>query len=175
MFKRILQVTALGFAGLCAVAAMQPDTFHVERSAEIKAPAKVIFKEVNHLKSWHAWSPWAKMDPNATESFEGPEAGKDAAMSWEGNSDVGKGTMTIVESVPNEKILFRLDFKEPMEGTSDATFTFAENKGITTVTWVMDGKNNFIGKLVGLLMNCEAMVGGQFEEGLASLKAIAEK
>ncbi len=38
----------------------------------------------------------------------------------------------------------------------------------------MTGKNNFFFKVFGLLMNCDNMVGKDFEKGLASLKAVAE-
>ena len=38
----------------------------------------------------------------------------------------------------------------------------------------MAGKNNFLAKAVHLVMNMDKMVGGQFEQGLASMKAIAE-
>jgi hypothetical protein len=38
----------------------------------------------------------------------------------------------------------------------------------------MSGRNNFIGKAFGLFVDCDKMVGGQFEKGLASMKAIVE-
>ena len=38
----------------------------------------------------------------------------------------------------------------------------------------MAGQNTFITKAVGLLMNCDKMVGGQFEQGLGSIKSIVE-
>jgi len=56
-----------------------------------------------------------------------------------------------------------------MEGTSTVEFTFKPQGDKTVVTWAMYGKNNFMGKLVSLFMNCEKMVGPQFEKGLAEL------
>ena len=38
----------------------------------------------------------------------------------------------------------------------------------------MFGNNNFIGKAMGLVMNCDKMVGGQFEKGLAQMKSVVE-
>ena len=38
----------------------------------------------------------------------------------------------------------------------------------------MDGQNNFMAKAMGLFMNFDTTVGGEFEKGLASLKGIAE-
>lgn len=38
----------------------------------------------------------------------------------------------------------------------------------------MAGKNNFMAKAVHLFMNIDKIVGGQFEQGLAQLKSVAE-
>jgi hypothetical protein len=38
----------------------------------------------------------------------------------------------------------------------------------------MTGTNNFMGKAMGLIMNCDKMVGGQFEQGLAAMKSVVE-
>jgi hypothetical protein len=39
----------------------------------------------------------------------------------------------------------------------------------------MYGPNRYIGKLIGVFMNMDKMIGTDFETGLANLKAIAEK
>ena len=38
----------------------------------------------------------------------------------------------------------------------------------------MAGKNNFVARAVCLFMSMDKMVGGEFEKGLAQMKAIAE-
>ena len=38
----------------------------------------------------------------------------------------------------------------------------------------MSGKNNFMGKAFGLFVNCDKMVGGDFEKGLATMKSVTE-
>ena len=176
--KPILKIILLSFAVIVivflAIVALQPSDFRVSRSAAIAAPPPAVFPHVNELKKWEAWSPWMKLDPNAKSSFDGPPAGKDAAMSWAGNNEVGEGKMTITESRPNELVRFHLEFYKPMAGTSDAEFIFKSEGNQTTVTWTMMGKNNFIGRAMCLVMNMDKMVGGQFEKGLASMKAIAE-
>ena len=55
-----------------------------------------------------------------------------------------------------------------------ATFTLVPAGTSTKVTWAMDGQNNFMAKAMGLFMNFDTTVGGEFEKGLASLKGIAE-
>jgi hypothetical protein len=38
----------------------------------------------------------------------------------------------------------------------------------------MTGKYNFVCKAVGLVIDCDKMCGGQFEQGLAALKSVVE-
>src|SRR5262249_6149457 len=133
-----------------------------------------VFAQVNDFHRWAAWSPWAKLDPNAKNTFEGPSEGTGSVFRWAGNNEVGEGSMTITESKPHERVRIRLDFVKPYEGTSDAEFTFRPEGNQTAVTWSMEGKNNFIGKAICLFMNMDKMVGGKFDEGLVSLKAAAE-
>ena len=151
------------------VIAGQPGEFTYARSLKMSAPPEKIFPRVNDLHQWEAWSPWAKLDPNATPTFSGADAGLGASMAWSGNNKVGQGKMTIIESQPSRSIRFRLEFLKPMVATNIATFTFQPESDGTTVTWAMTGKNNFMGKVFGLLVNCEKMVGDQFAKGLANL------
>lgn len=170
----ILLALALVAILLLVVIAGQPDDFKLTRETKIAAPREKIFPHVNDLRAWEAWSPWAKLDPNAKNSFEGPASGVGAAMAWSGNKKVGEGRMTITESQANELIGFRLDFVRPFKATNTAEFAFRAEGNQTRVTWSMAGQSNFFFKIFGLLVNCEQMAGKDFEKGLASLKAVAE-
>lgn len=83
--------------------------------------------------------------------------------------------MTIIESRPDEFIRFKLEFLKPFVATNTSEFTFNNDNNQTSVTWTMYGQNNFMSKAMGLIMNCDKMVGGQFEKGLASLKSVIEE
>ena len=174
MFDIILSLIAIAVIIVAIVAAMQPSDFRVTRTATITAPASAVFPHVNDLQKWDAWSPWAKLDPNAKNSFEGPASSVGAIMRWAGNNKVGQGSMTIIESRPDEFVQFKLEFLKPFKATNTAEFTFNSENNQTTVTWSMYGKNNFMGKAMGLFMSCDKMVGGQFEKGLATLKSVVE-
>jgi hypothetical protein len=174
LLKRILLALVLLIAVLVVVVALQPADFRITRSARIAAPAAKIFDQVNNFHSWQAWSPWAKLDPAATNTYAGPDSGAGAVFKWSGNSDVGEGSMTLLDSQPSELIRIRLDFIRPMEDTSTVEFTFQPAGDQTDVTWTMFGRNNFIGKAFCLFFNMEKTVGGQFEQGLASLSKIVE-
>jgi uncharacterized protein YndB with AHSA1/START domain len=152
---------------------MLPADGRVTRSATIPLPAAQIFPHVNDFNKWQAWSPWAKIDPNAKATFEGPASGKGAAFGWAGNSEVGKGKMTIVESAPNERIRIKLDFEEPMTSTSDVEFTFKPDGDKTLVTWDMHGERSFVQRIMCTLFNADAMVGDMFDKGLAGLAKAA--
>jgi hypothetical protein len=174
MFKKILLGLAALIAVFLIVVAMQPDEFRVSRSATVAASPDRVFAQVNDFHNWQAWSPWAKLDPNAKATFEGPPAGEGAVFIWAGNNEVGEGRMTVMQSRPSELVLIKLDFVKPMEGTSDVEFTFKPQNNDTVVTWTMSGQNNFIGKAICLIMNQDKMIGGYFEKGLANLKSIVE-
>src|SRR5262249_48543915 len=155
-------------AVLVVVVALQPSEFRIVRSATMSAAPAEVFAQVNDFHKWDAWSPWAKLDPAAKNSFEGPEAGTGAVFKWAGNNEVGEGSMTITDSHPNDLIRIKLQFLKPFEDTSTAEFTFKPEGKQTVVTWSMYGGRNFIGKAICMVMDMEKMVGGKFEEGLAN-------
>jgi uncharacterized protein YndB with AHSA1/START domain len=165
---------ALAFIALLFVIVLvgQPGEFTLSRSLKISAPPEKIFPHVNDLHLWKPWSPWVKMDPNATPTFSGADAGAGAAMAWSGNNKVGQGKMTITDSQPSSRIRFRLEFFKPMVATNTAEWTFQPDGNQTLVTWAMSGKNNFMGKIFGLFVNCDKMVGCQFEKGLENLRGV---
>jgi uncharacterized protein YndB with AHSA1/START domain len=173
MLIKILIALAAIIVVLLIVVALQPSDFRILRSAVIGAPPAAVFPHVNDLHLWEEWSPWAKLDPNAKSTFDGPPAGIGASMAWAGNNKVGEGRMTITESRPNDLIRFRLDFFKPMKATNDSEFTFKPQGNQTAVTWSMSGKNNFMGKAFGLIVNCDRMIGSKFEKGLAQLNTVA--
>ena len=159
---------------LAAVIASQPSAFRIVRSATIAVPPETVFPYVNDLRKWEAWSPWAKMDPDCKMTFEGPAAGTGASYAWSGNSKVGEGNMLITESEPCGLILIKLQFLKPFKATHTVEFTFKPAGNETLVTWAMSGTNNFLAKTIVLIMNCDKMIGGQYEKGLADMKALVE-
>jgi hypothetical protein len=167
----ILAAVILVFAGIVA---MQPADYRVSRTATISAPPATVFSQVNDFHNWKAWSPWAKLDPNALNTFQGPDAGTGSIFSWAGNNKVGEGRMTITESRPNELVKIALEFVKPFRSNSTSQFAFRPENGHTVVTWSMDGKNNFIAKAFCMFMNMDKMLGGEFEKGLADMKKVAE-
>jgi hypothetical protein len=173
--KKILIGVAALLIVFAAVVALQPSEFRVARSATIAAPAPVVFAEVNDFRKWEAWSPWAKLDPAMKKGYTGAASGTGAVYAWSGNGEVGEGRTTITESRPHDLVRIKLEFVRPFAATNAVEFTFKPDGDRTAVTWSMTGRNGFMAKAAGLVMDMDKMVGGQFESGLAQLKAVAEK
>ena len=72
--------------------------------------------------------------------------------------------------VPNESIHTQLRFFKPWKSQSDAYFKLANKDQGTEVTWGFNGRNKFPFNIMMLFMNMDKAVGGDFEEGLSSLK-----
>ena len=51
MFKIIAIVVVAAIAVVLVLAAMRPDTFRVQRTADIKAPPEKIFAQINDFKA----------------------------------------------------------------------------------------------------------------------------
>jgi uncharacterized protein YndB with AHSA1/START domain len=175
MLKKILIALVVVVAGFAGFVALQPSHFKVERTATIAAPPANVFGHVNDLHQWQAWSPWAKLDPNAKIGFEGTPAGKGAALTWSGNDKVGEGRMVVTESQPNELVSIKVDFTRPFQGSNKSEFTFKPDGNKTAVTWSMSGHQKFFEKAMCIVMNGKKMIGDQLEEGLGNLKTVAEQ
>ena len=168
-------VLGLAVAALLAYAAMRPDTFKVQRSASITAPPERIFPLIANLKSMNTWNPFVSPDPAIKVSYSGPESGKGAAHTWSGNSKVGEGRIEIIDASPPAKVTMMLDMLKPMKAHNTVELTLQPVGNATTVTWAMSGRQPLIAKVMTVFIDCDNMVGRQFEKGLADLKAIAER
>ena len=174
MLKTIGIIIAVLIAGVLILAATRPDTFRVERSTGIKAPPEKIFALINDFDRWGAWSPWEKKDAAMKRTF-GAKSGKGATYAWEGNKDVGQGRMEIADSVPPSRIAIKLDFVKPFEAHNDVVFVLEPKGDTTQVRWTMQGHTPYFAKIIHVFIDMDKMVGKDFEAGLASLKAAAEK
>ena len=150
-----------------------PREVSVARSITIDAPPEEVFPHVNSLKAFNDWSPWTGRDPNMVPEFSGPDEGVGAVMAWESKQrDVGSGRQEITASVPDERVETALDFGEM--GTAEAAFVLVPVDDGTEVTWSFTGDmgSNPVGRWMGLMM--DSWVGGDYETGLANLKARVE-
>jgi uncharacterized protein YndB with AHSA1/START domain len=162
-------VAILGYA------ATKSDTFRVQRSITIQAPAETIFPMIVDFHRWSEWSPFEKVDLAAQRTFSGPSSGPGAVYGWSGNDQVGEGRMEILEVAAPSKVLIQLNCIRPFEGQMTTEFTLPPSGNTTEVTWAMYGTRPYLGKLISCFMDCDKMIGKDFETGLANMKAAAEK
>jgi len=174
MIESIVITVVVLLAALLIYAATRPDTFRVERSTTIKAPAEKIFPLINDFREWEPWSPWEKVDPAVKRSYSGAANGQGAIYEWNGTKDIGQGRMEIIESSPTSKVIIKIDFIKPFEAHNTIEFTLVTHGDATIVTQAMYGPCSYISKLMGIFFSMDKMVGQKYEEGLANLKALSE-
>lgn len=167
-------VATLAVAGVLIYAATKPDTFSVQRSATIAAPPDKLFGLINEPKAFNTWNPYALRDPQVKLRYEGAASGPGAAYAWESES-LGVGRMEVIEAVASTRIAMHLNFEKPMQTKNRLEFTLKPQGAATQVTWAMSGPMPYLSKLITTFFDMDKMVGGDFEAGLANLKAAAER
>ena len=168
-------ILAVAITIILILAATKPDTFRIERSTVINAPAEKIFAVLSDFHQWTGWSPWEHKDPALKRSYSGAERGKGAIYGWEGNKNVGSGRMEILEAKAPSKLRIQLDFLKPFEAHNTAEFTMLPQGNATNVHWVMHGPANFMSKVMQVFISFDKMVGKDSETGLSNLKQLTEK
>ena len=174
MLRMILIGVGVIVVAFAVIVALRPADFRVARSSTIAAAPSAVFGQVNDFHNWEAWNPWGKIDPAMRSSYTGAASGPGAVYSWWGNNEVGEGRMTITDARAGELVRIKLEFFKPFAATNEAQFVFKSEGDKTALTWTMTGKNNFIGKAMCLVFDMDKMVGGDFEKGLAGIRAIVE-
>ena len=175
MLKTVLLIVVAAIALLLIYAATRPDTFAVERSTTIAAPADQLFPLINDMRQFNRWNPYARKDPAMKVGYSGPVAGPGAVFDFHGNKEVGRGRISITGATAPSSVTLQLDMWEPFEGHNTVNFTLVPDGAGTRVTWAMHGPSVFITKLMGIFFNMDQMIGKDFEVGLANLKTLAEK
>lgn len=166
-------ILLLGVGVVLVLAAIKPDTFRVARATSINAAPEKIFPLINDLHQFNTWNPFEKKDPGKG-TYSGPASGPGASYAWN-SKQLGIGSMTIAEATEPSRVAMRLDFIKPFEAHNDVEFTIVPKGGASEVTWAMSGPVPFLAKIMHVLMDMDKMVGRDFEDGLANMKAIAEK
>jgi hypothetical protein len=132
LIKKIALAVAVLVVATLAYAATRPDTLHVQRAADVKAPPEEIFPLISDFHRWPSWSPYEKRDPAMKRTYSGAEHGKGAVYEWEGNSEVGQGRMEITDTSDPSRVTIKLDFIKPFEGHNVAEFALVPQGDATT-------------------------------------------
>lgn len=160
-------------AAILALAARKPDQFRFARTARIAATPERLFPLINDLKVMNSWNPFALRETAGKGTYSGPQSGKGATHEFAGPKS-GTGSIEIVDAVPSSKVVMRLVMTKPMKADNTVEFTLEPSGAATDVTWAMSGRQPLLAKVMTLFIDCDKMVGKDFDEGLANLKRIVE-
>ncbi len=174
MIKKALIAFLLALLVVAAYVQTRPATYLVTRTTAIAVPPAAVFIFVNDFHNWTKWSPWAKLDPQMKETYEGPSSGVGAVYKWSGNDKAGEGVMTIAESKQDQSVAINLSFTKPYASSSVVKLEMSPEGAGSAVTWTMTGENNFLLKAMSVFVSMDQMVGADFEKGLTQLKSAAE-
>ena len=146
--------------------------FSLSRETTIQASPDQVHALINDFRNWAQWSPWEARDPELKRTFSGAESGLGAKYAWEGNKQVGSGTMEITSSQP-DRIEIELCFLVPFKATNQTTFELTPAGEGTRVVWSMTGQRNVLMAAMGKLFFNKA-IAKDYDQGLAKLAAAAE-
>ncbi|RZJ13522.1 MAG: polyketide cyclase [Rubrivivax sp.] len=170
----ILICLGVALVMLLAYAATRPDEFRVERRLRIAATADRVWPLVSELRAFNRWNPYERKDPLLKSTYSGAPSGVGSRYDWD-SKEVGSGSLEITDQQPGQAVRMKLDFVKPFEAHNNAEFALQPTSdGATEVRWTMAGPNNFIGKLMGVFIDMDKMVGRDFEDGLQNLRQLAE-
>lgn len=153
---------------------MASKPFTVSRTIDIDAPDDLIYSLVADFRNWPLWSPWEDRDPNQYRAFEGAPATPSATYAWQGNRDAGDGHARILTTVPPSTVSIDLELTGPHKFNSLLMFLISDSRP-TRVEWVMSGESEGLRQVLSAIRPMDAVMGPDFERGLARLKILAEQ
>jgi hypothetical protein len=170
-----LLIVVLGLIALVLLVGLfLPRTYRVVRTVEVRAEPQVVYADLATLRQWPEWTVWNKeMDPTAEFEYWGPESGVGAGYRWKG-ATLGQGELKLTAADPDRGVHYALSFEGgAMQSVGRIEWEKAGTNRLQ-VTWSDEGDlgRSPVNRYFGLLL--DSMIGAQFEQGLARLKARAE-
>jgi hypothetical protein len=168
----MLKKISIGFLTIIvlflAYAATKPSKFYYERNGLINATPEEIFPYISDLNLGGAWNPYEKRDPNMKKTITGNK------MLFDGNKDVGAGSIEVLKVVPGDSVDLRLIMTRPMDADQMIHYRLKREGDATRFSWAMEGDGGFMMKVVGVFINCEEMITKDMNEGITNLKTLIE-
>jgi len=148
---------------------------NTSRSIKISASSAQIFNLFDDLKMWESWSPWAAADTTMNITFGDKTVGEGASYEWKGDAS-GSGDLKITESLQNDQAKIKMNFHD-YGSSSMVDFKIADGGKEKELTWNMVDEEDlpFLARGMMLVTGMKGTLKKQFDQGLASLKRIAEE
>ncbi len=172
LFVGVFSVFSLLFIVAIALGFFLSNEFTVSRSVVVQASPEKVYALVGDLEQWPVWGPWKDADEALHVTLGEQTKGVGASQSWVGTD--GDGRLVFTSADPAKGVTFDLLFNEDaFANTSSITYEAGPDGLI--VSWKMAGKvpAPVVGGYLAWMM--PQMVSPMFDDGLAKLKAAAEK
>ncbi|MFO7340136.1 MAG: polyketide cyclase [Lysobacteraceae bacterium] len=172
---RIIEfLIALGIVAVLflVVGIILPDHRHISESVETNRKMTIVYDTVNNLRRFKDWNPLVLRDPKIELRLSGPETGPGARLDYASREGyIGSGSWEIVESVPNEKVVIKVE--DPQRGR-DKTMQFLleptgkNNRNVKiTQTYDVEYGWDLLGRYAGLYVGRH--VGDDMKLGLSRM------
>lgn len=171
---KILGVIVLGIITIFSIIGfIAPHKVVVEESVIVNVPAEKVFAQINLWSNFKLWSPWNELDPDMKVNYKGEDGTVGSVYKWEGNDEVGTGTMTKTLVQPNSRIEYDLHFMRPWKSESKGYITIKPAGNAQKVTWGFVADVPFPQNVMMFFM--KGYIANDFKKGLNKLKEISEK
>ena len=154
------------------VALVLPSSRHLVEKIETNRKLTIAFDSLNSLRRFKDWNPLVLRDPVVQITLSGPDSGVGARLDYVSKKDgLGKGSWEITESVPREKVSYKIENEE--RGSNKRTsFSFKptgrNNRNVEiTQTYDVDYGWNLLGRYSGMYV--ARYVGDDMKMGLSRL------
>jgi uncharacterized protein YndB with AHSA1/START domain len=175
MVLKLLLGVMLVVAAVLVVAATKPATFNIEKSVMIQAPPGKVFALVEDFHNWPEWAAQDREDATMQRTYGGAASGLGAVSDWTSKGSAGAGRMTITAATVPSKVDVVVDWKRPFKVRNTHEFTMTPIGDETQVTWVAEGTNLYVMKMMEVFVGMNGLMGRHFEAGLENLKKAAER
>ncbi|HVT33571.1 MAG TPA: hypothetical protein VHE32_13050 [Rhodanobacteraceae bacterium] len=134
-----------------------PSHGHIERTVEVSSPLRQVFDSVNTFRRFPEWSAQRKLDPQVKMTFEGPESGQGARVSWVSAApNVGDGSLEIKSSEQDSKVTMAVENSWSGENkTYTITLVPSQNGKTLNINWAYDADYgwNLLWRYAGLYIH----------------------
>ncbi|MEO7176833.1 MAG: SRPBCC family protein [Saprospiraceae bacterium] len=173
--RPFLAILFLTIGSFLTLAILGPDIISFQRHIQIDASQHRVFDEFKYLGNFNNWSPWAILDPQMSSSVKGVDAAVGATYTWEGNDQVGAGTMTIEQIQPDSIVLLQLHFVKPwpIEGHYKLSVDSLPADS-SNLTWHFEVEIPFYQRPIMYFVDLEKSLSKDLETGLGNLRKNCE-